>query len=87
MVLKNISFTIHRNDKIAIVGYNGSGKSTLAKILLGLYSPTEGTILINDDPGIRSGPQNASVMFQQFNRYKETVFPRAMNRLGSRRKK
>jgi|InofroStandDraft_1065614.scaffolds.fasta_scaffold02080_20 ATP-binding cassette subfamily B protein len=74
MVLKNISFTIHRNDKIAIVGYNGSGKSTLAKILLGLYSPTEGTILINDDPGIRSGPQNASVMFQQFNRYKETVF-------------
>ena len=43
--LQDISFTIHKNDKIAIVGYNGSGKSTLAKILLGLYQPAEGSLL------------------------------------------
>lgn len=46
-VLRNISFCIHAGEKIAIVGKNGSGKTTLLHLLMGLYYPTEGEILIN----------------------------------------
>ncbi len=71
--LQDISFTIHKNDKIAIVGYNGSGKSTLAKILLGLYQPAEGSLVMNGNPVNKLDRKIASVMFQNFNRYKETI--------------
>lgn len=46
-VLKNINITINANDKIAIVGSNGAGKTTFIKILLGLYKPTSGDVLID----------------------------------------
>lgn len=45
--LKNISFRIENGEKIAIVGKNGAGKTTLIHLLLRLYKPTEGRILIN----------------------------------------
>lgn len=45
--LKNISFIIVPGSKLALVGENGAGKSTLLKLLLRLYLPTEGEILIN----------------------------------------
>ncbi|MEJ5168339.1 MAG: ATP-binding cassette domain-containing protein, partial [Arcobacteraceae bacterium] len=45
--LRNISFTINKGEKVAIIGRNGSGKSTIAKLILKLYEPTEGTILID----------------------------------------
>ena len=45
-VLNNITLNINCNQHIAIVGESGSGKSTLVKILLGLYKPTKGEILI-----------------------------------------
>lgn len=47
-VLKDISMHIEKGDHIAIVGSNGSGKTTLVKLLLHLYDPSNGTILIND---------------------------------------
>ncbi|BCN29894.1 peptidase domain-containing ABC transporter [Anaeromicropila herbilytica] len=43
-VIENISFTINRGEKVAIVGSSGSGKSTLTKLMLGLYEPTAGDI-------------------------------------------
>lgn len=45
--LKNISFSIPHGETIAIVGKSGSGKSTLMDLLLGLYLPTQGDILID----------------------------------------
>jgi len=45
--LKNISFSVKRNEKLAILGPNGSGKSTLLKMLIGIYMPDEGEIAIN----------------------------------------
>lgn len=47
MTLKNISFTLEAGEACALVGYNGAGKSTLVKLLLRLYDPTEGEILVN----------------------------------------
>jgi ABC-type bacteriocin/lantibiotic exporter with double-glycine peptidase domain len=46
-VLRNISFSIEPGQKTALVGKTGSGKSTLAMLLLGLYEPTEGDILVD----------------------------------------
>lgn len=45
--LQNISMTINRGEKIAIVGKNGSGKSTLLKILLRLYDTSSGSVEID----------------------------------------
>ena len=46
--LKNVSFVIHPKEKVGIIGRIGSGKSTIEKLILGLYSPDEGAILIDD---------------------------------------
>ncbi len=46
-VIQNCSFTIKKGETAALLGLNGAGKTTLTKLLLGLYQPTEGMILIN----------------------------------------
>jgi ATP-binding cassette, subfamily C, bacterial LapB len=46
--LSNINLVIKPGEKIALLGKIGSGKSTLARLLLGLYSPTSGAVLIDD---------------------------------------
>ena len=46
-VLKNVSLSIKKGEKIALVGYNGAGKSTLIKLIMRLYDPTEGRISRN----------------------------------------
>lgn len=46
-VLKNLSMRICKGEMVGIVGHNGAGKSTLIKLLLRMYDPTEGKILLN----------------------------------------
>lgn len=46
-VLKNVSFTIDKGQKIGIVGVSGCGKSTMLKLLERFYDPTAGRILID----------------------------------------
>lgn len=46
-VLKNLNFTISKNQKIALVGFNGAGKTTIIKLLMRFYKVTEGEILLN----------------------------------------
>ncbi len=45
--LRDISFSVNKNETLAILGANGSGKSTLLKMLNGIYMPDEGEIHIN----------------------------------------
>ena len=45
--LKNINLSIKEGEKVAILGRIGSGKSTLAKLIMNLYSPTKGSVLID----------------------------------------
>ena len=49
-IFKNLDFTIHKGERLAIVGVNGAGKSTLVKLMTGMFEPTEGEILINGTP-------------------------------------
>ena len=45
--LKNLNLTLKNGERLAVVGLNGAGKSTMIKLLLRLYEPTEGRILLN----------------------------------------
>ena len=45
--LKNLNLTLKAGERLAVVGLNGAGKTTFIKLLLRLYEPTEGEILLN----------------------------------------
>ncbi|MDM5300007.1 ABC transporter ATP-binding protein [Bacillus pumilus] len=47
--LNNISFTVKKGEMISIAGANGAGKSTLSKLLCAFETPSEGTILFNNE--------------------------------------
>lgn len=49
-VLKNVSFTIPKGKKIALVGASGSGKSTTVSLLCGFYHAQKGTVLVDSIP-------------------------------------
>lgn len=71
--LQHISFTLPRGEKLAFVGENGAGKTTLIKLLLRLYEPTEGAILL-DGTDIRHFEKQSyqklfGAIFQDFVKY------------------
>ncbi len=45
--LKNVSFTINSGERIGIIGKIGSGKTTIGRLLIGLYTPSDGSVLID----------------------------------------
>ena len=76
--LSDINLTIKKGEIIAIVGENGAGKTTLTNLILGLFLPTGGTVLYDDqDISVFSEKtlhQTQSVVSQNFARYKMTVW-------------
>ncbi|POZ88872.1 ABC transporter ATP-binding protein [Petrotoga sibirica] len=48
IVLKNINLFFGKNEKVALVGTSGSGKSTMVSLLVRLYDPTNGKILLGN---------------------------------------
>lgn len=49
VIMDNISFEVMRGQKFVILGGSGCGKSTLLKHMIGLYEPSNGQILIDDE--------------------------------------
>ena len=47
-ILKNINMIIEKGSKIAVIGESGSGKTTLVDIILGIYTPDEGNIFVDN---------------------------------------
>ncbi len=76
-VIRNINLHIKPGEHMALVGINGAGKTTLIKLLIRLYDPTDGQILLDSvdlrDYDQRSLMQTFSVLFQDFVRYQFTA--------------
>lgn len=76
-ILNNLSFIINTEEMTALVGRNGAGKSTIIKLILGLYEPTEGEILINginiQSVDYERLMRKFSVIFQDYAQYALTV--------------
>ncbi len=70
MILKHVSFTIRKGEKIALVGINGAGKTTLIKLVMRLYDPTEGNIFLNGvdirQYNVREYRKRFSTIFQDY---------------------
>jgi len=76
-ILRNVSFKLQPNQSAAVVGRNGAGKTTLVKLLMRLYDPTEGAILI-DGYDLREYDLDElrsffTVAFQDYNKYLLTL--------------
>jgi general nucleoside transport system ATP-binding protein len=56
---RNVDLTLNGGEVHTLLGENGAGKSTLMNILFGLYSATEGEVLIDDKPVTFDGPNDA----------------------------
>ncbi len=61
VVLSDVSFSLERGQKVALVGHNGTGKTTLLKIIAGLEDPDSGDINIAKDVCIGYLPQDTSL--------------------------
>ena len=46
-VIRDLSFAIKKGESVGLIGANGAGKSTILKLMLGLLTPTEGTITVD----------------------------------------
>ena len=76
-ILNNISIKIEPYSKIAIVGYNGAGKTTLIKLIMRLYDPDEGEILLDGvnikEYDIEEYRRKIGTVFQDFKIFAATV--------------
>ncbi|MGX1096901.1 ABC transporter ATP-binding protein [Amorphus sp. MBR-141] len=59
-----MSFSVKPGELVAVVGPSGCGKSTILNMVSGLYGPTEGQVLINDEP-VRSTRSDVGFMLQK----------------------
>jgi ABC-2 type transport system ATP-binding protein len=50
VVIRDLSFAVHRGETFGLLGSNGSGKTTTLRALLGLYQPTAGELLVDGQP-------------------------------------
>lgn len=76
-VLRNVSMTVRKGEKLALVGENGAGKSTLIKLIMRLYDVTEGEITFGGVDirrlNIREYRDKIGAVFQDFQIYGATL--------------
>jgi ABC-type multidrug transport system fused ATPase/permease subunit len=70
-VLQDVSFRILKGERVGISGPTGKGKSTLMYLMMGLYRPQAGTILID---GVPLGPENTEAWHRKIGYVSQDVF-------------
>jgi len=77
LVLKSVNFTLNPGETTVLVGVNGAGKTTLIKLLMRLYDPTEGRILLDGhdirEYAVEEYYRMFGVIFQDFGKYAVNV--------------
>lgn len=68
-VLNKVSFKVNPLEKVALVGHSGAGKSTITNLILKLYTPTQGNIILNGidykELSYKDVRQNIALVFQE----------------------
>lgn len=76
-ILHNLSFQVKEGEQVTLSGRTGAGKSTIFKLLLGLYEPQKGKVLIDGKPASEISEQEKRKLFgyveQSFHRVPGTV--------------
>ena len=62
LLYQNLTFDLTRGEKLLVVGENGIGKTTLLKLIMGLLTPIEGNIIINDKTTISYYAQEHEIL-------------------------
>lgn len=74
---RHLNFTLNAGEKLALVGENGAGKTTLIKLLVRLYDPTEGRILLDgynlNEYSLTELRTHIGIIFQDYLRYQMTA--------------
>lgn len=73
-VLRNITFSVHKNDVVAIIGPSGSGKSTFLRSLIYLEEIDDGTIQVKDEYLVKNGVYSKSDTIKQITAKMGMVF-------------
>ena len=77
LILKNLDFTLHTGERVALIGENGQGKTTIVKLITRLYDPTEGQVLLDGvdlrEYSLEDLYREIGVIFQDFMRYEMTA--------------
>jgi len=58
----DVSFTVARGDILGLIGPNGAGKTTLFNLLMGLYRPDAGTVVLDGRPVVRLRPNRIAAL-------------------------
>lgn len=89
--VRHVTFAVPAGQSLALVGENGAGKSTIGKLLVGLYAPIEGRIVVNGRPldslDRRDWWRQCAMISQDFARFamtlRENVGTGALDALGA----
>ncbi len=77
VILKDLNFTLHPGERVALIGENGQGKTTIVKLITRLYDPTEGQVLLDGvdlrEYSLEDLYREIGVIFQDFMRYEMTA--------------
>jgi len=77
LILRNLDFTLHPGERVALIGENGQGKTTIVKLITRLYDPTGGQVLLDGvdlrEYRLEDLYREIGVIFQDFMRYEMTA--------------